>query len=149
MSITIELTQDQVDSIADQQGESGTVSTARNDMTFKELFGEPFVAGVYATAGDANNPNKFAGSINRIICQITDDMIGQRFGMSERVSGQGTKAANVHVPALGWFSKKNVGTGQCFQFEVEAHHVGECLIDYNFKDAATDLKSGLEIYCRP
>jgi len=120
----------------------------RKDYTFDELFGEPFVAGVYATAGNAGNPMTFGSTNNRITCDITEDMIGQKFGMSERVSGEGTKAANVYVKALGWFSKKNVGTGKCFQFEVEAVHVGECLIDYNFKDSDSDLKSGLEIYCR-
>jgi len=138
--VTVTLTDDQLASIEDQL--AGDLSAPTGTVVgFEELFGEPFVAGVYATAqGDVTHAD------NRILCTITDDMVGLKFGMSDRESGAGLKDCVVYIGNKE-VSRKSVGAGQCFQFDVGSEHVGECAIDYNF-DKDSNMKYNLETYCR-
>ena len=150
--ITMVLTQDQLDSIADQQAGSGG-DTSGGDQpwdqwTDEELFGEGLSGDYYATSGSNTDPMSFDTDRARVRFTVTKDMIGERFGCTERYSGAGNKTCKLFLNDVE-VSRMNVGTGKLFQVVITEAHVGDGRFDYSQTEAGKAFESGLEMYSRP
>jgi hypothetical protein len=117
------------------------------EYTFDEYFGSPLAKGLYTYNGTNSSPVDIPDEGVRVTFDITEDMVGCRFGSSERYSGSGSKTCKLFFNGKQ-AQKRNVGTGQCFQQTIDANDVGEGYFTYVRQSGNNkNLKTGAEVYC--